>query len=103
MSLVTTRVATATNATWLTLVFWKLSAQYKIVFRPVFSLRWSYARFVHMRGFSIHLTLEAASVFDDDGPSAARLLLSLGHALTSLVVRVICGVDCHLLLNHPKT
>lgn len=48
-------------------------------------------------------TLEAPPVFDDDGRSAARLLLGLGHALTSFVVRVIRGVDGHLLLNHPET
>lgn len=53
--------------------------------------------------FSILHTLVAASVFDDNGPSAARLLLGLGHALTSFIVRLICGFDCHLLLNHPET
>lgn len=49
------------------------------------------------------LTLVASSVLDDDGASAARLLLGLGHALASFVVRVISGVDSHLLLNHSQT
>lgn len=53
--------------------------------------------------FLLFPTLVASPMFDDNGPSAACLLLSLGHALTSLIVRVICSVDCHLLLNHPKT
>ena len=48
-------------------------------------------------------TLVASPVLDDNGPSAARLLLGLGHTLTSFVVRVVCSVDCHLLLDHPET
>lgn len=47
-------------------------------------------------------TLVASSVLDDDGPPAASLLLGLGHALASFVVRVIRGVDRHLLLNHAE-
>lgn len=47
-------------------------------------------------------TLVASSVLDDDGASAARLLFCLGHALASFVVRVIGGIDSHLLLNHSE-
>lgn len=52
--------------------------------------------------FFFNCTLVAPPVFDDNGPPAASLLLGLGHALTSFVVRVIRGVNRHLLLNHAK-
>lgn len=80
--------------------FWILSAQYKYGFRPVLVLSWTDLLYNQADFFP---TLVAPSMFNDNGPSAARLLLSLGHALTSFIVRVICSVDCHLLLNHPET
>jgi len=47
--------------------------------------------------------VEPRPLLDDDGAPAARLLLGLRHALPSLVVRVVRGVDRQLLLNHPET
>lgn len=81
--------------------FWILWAQYKFIFRPV-----SYSSagvFLLYNQSDLFPTLVAPPMFDDNGPPAARLLLSLGHTLSSLIVRVICSVDCHLLLNHPET
>lgn len=82
------------------------SAQNKFDFRPVSAGR---SHLLYNRSSCPALvclrvlTLVAPPVFDDNGPPAACLLLGLGHALTSLIVRVICSVDCHLLLNHPET
>lgn len=102
MSLVATCVAIATNAIWLTAsFFWILWAQYKFFFRPELFLRWSCL--LHKAGADSFPTLVAPPVLDDNGPPAARLLLSLGHALSSFIIRVIRSVDCHLLLNHPET
>lgn len=106
--LVTRHVAIATGAIWLTMFFFVFytSAQNKFDFRPVSAGR---SHLLYNRSSCPALvclrvlTLVAPPVFDDNGPPAACLLLGLGHALTSLIVRVICSVDCHLLLNHPET
>lgn len=76
-----------------------LPVQNKFISRPILFLRWSYV--LHNYA-DILPTLVAPPVFDDNSPSAACLFLSLGHTLTSFIIRVICSVDCHLLLNHPE-
>lgn len=108
MSLVTTRVAVVTNAIWPTVFSGYYRRSTNLSPGQFLSLSWSYliccvTDSVDMWASSTLPTLVAPPVFDDYGPSAARLLFSLGHALTSLIVRVIRSVDCHLLLNHPET
>lgn len=109
--LFTTHVSKATNATWMT-VFSGYQEHSTELSSSQSAFLWLFF-FFHCccitkdaetvrQAFSVLLTLVACSVFDDDSPSAARLLLSLGHALASLIIRVISSVDGHLLLNHSE-
>lgn len=93
-------VAIATNVIWLR-VYFSGYYQYRTNLSPGQSFfRWSYV----LHNYAVILpTLVATPMFDDNSPSAACLFLSLGHTLTSFIIRVICSVDCHLLLNHPET
>lgn len=45
------------------------------------------------------LTDKSAAGLDDNGAPAASLFLDLGHALTSLLVRVVCGTYSNLVLD----